>query len=305
MADDLQAFGHTKLTFLANVAADRSLPKVASRVAILLATKYIHEDNGAVAFPSVSTVATDLGLKDKTSVRDALHALARNGHLAPFERQGQSTCYRMAIRSTTPWAKPIGVEVDPSAFSGGDPSANTGGVDADPSAKTIGVTPPVFAHPSAKTTPTPPVFAQGTPPVFAHPNTLKRTPSIEHQGESLSPPSGSVSKSDAKGGDDSFETFWQTYPRRVGKGAARKSYAAALRRGASSEDLIRAAARFAAERDREPDPAKREKFTPHPATWLNGERYTDDPAPVVVEFPRQGAGHRPSALEMLFHRRGQ
>jgi len=202
MADDLQAFGNTKLTFLANVAADATLPKVAARVAILLATKYMHEDNGGWAWPSIATAAADLGLKDDSGVRDALQALVRNGHLTPFERQGRSTRYQMAIRSNNPWAKSTEVEADPSGFSGGDPSANTGGVDQYPSEKTIGVTPPVFAHPSAKTPCTPPVFAQGTPPVFAHPNTLQITPSNEHQGESLSPPSRSVSKSDAKDAEE-------------------------------------------------------------------------------------------------------
>ena len=65
MADDLQAFGNTKLTFLANVGADETLPKLAARIAILLATKYMHEDNGGMAFPSVATVTKDLGLKLK------------------------------------------------------------------------------------------------------------------------------------------------------------------------------------------------------------------------------------------------
>ena len=75
---------------------------------------------------------------------------------------------------------------------------------------------------------------------------------------------------------DGFDTFWMTYPRRTGKGAARAAWDKA-RRKATAEAIIMAAARFRDDPNREP------QFTAHPATWLNQERWLDDPLP-----PRDG-----------------
>lgn len=77
-----------------------------------------------------------------------------------------------------------------------------------------------------------------------------------------------------------FDTFWNIYPRKVGKQAA----AAAFKKACEVEDPIRihqAAARF---RD---DPNREDQFTPHPTTWLNQGRWDDDPLP-----SRSGSGTR-------------
>lgn len=75
---------------------------------------------------------------------------------------------------------------------------------------------------------------------------------------------------------EEFDRFWRAYPRRIGKGQARKAWATALKRGADPEVIIERAGRFTALRGNE-DP----KFTPHPSTWLNGERWDDVPDPEV------------------------
>lgn len=78
-----------------------------------------------------------------------------------------------------------------------------------------------------------------------------------------------------------FERFWGVYPRRTGKGAARKSFERALRR-ASMATIMRAAIAY---RD---DPARKAghpKFTPMPATWLNQERWADEPPPTIAPKP--------------------
>lgn len=74
--------------------------------------------------------------------------------------------------------------------------------------------------------------------------------------------------------DDSgaFDDFWAAYPRKEGKGHARRAWAAAIRKG-PPEVIVAAAARY---RD---DPNREDAFTAHPTTWLNGERWTDDPLP--------------------------
>jgi hypothetical protein len=78
---------------------------------------------------------------------------------------------------------------------------------------------------------------------------------------------------------DGFEDFWAVYPRKTGKGGARKAFEAACRK--SSPVTLREAARLFA--STLPDP----KFTPHPATWLNQERWLDEelqPKPAPEPF---------------------
>lgn len=63
-----------------------------------------------------------------------------------------------------------------------------------------------------------------------------------------------------------FSQFWQKYPRRVGKGAARPAFAKA-RKSASFEAIM-----AGLDRPWPTDP----RYVPHPATWLNQQRWTDE-----------------------------
>ncbi len=83
----------------------------------------------------------------------------------------------------------------------------------------------------------------------------------------------------------SFEAWWQLVPRKVGKGQARKAFTSALKRVPAA--VLRAGiTRYAAEcAGREPG------FIAHPATWLNGERWEDEPAPAGAA-QAGGAGYR-------------
>jgi hypothetical protein len=70
--------------------------------------------------------------------------------------------------------------------------------------------------------------------------------------------------------EQAFEEWWKIYPRKVAKGAARKAYASALKK-ATAEQLKAGAGRYAAERA-----GQDERYTKHPATWLNGECWADE-----------------------------
>ncbi|MGW4883392.1 hypothetical protein [Streptomyces murinus] len=74
--------------------------------------------------------------------------------------------------------------------------------------------------------------------------------------------------------DTGFDDFWAAYPRKVAKGTARTAWAKALKRGAEPADVIAAAARAAAQWRAAHTEVR---FIPHPTTWLNGERYDDEP----------------------------
>lgn len=76
-----------------------------------------------------------------------------------------------------------------------------------------------------------------------------------------------------------FEQFWAVYPRRVGKGAAQKAWEKCVKGlKADPQAIIEGAKTYAA--------AKRGtdlQYVAHPGTWLNQQRWLDDPVQGVVE----------------------
>jgi hypothetical protein len=119
----------------------------------------------------------------------------------------------------------------------------------------------------------------------------RRTSDLEGLEGLTTPPADNpllpVPASDAVEAPHTFEHFWTAFPLRVGKGAARKAWPKAVKAaGGEAHRIIAAAVAFAVDPNRDPE------FTPHPATWLNQERWEDDPLP-----PRQrattGAGSVP------------
>lgn len=77
-----------------------------------------------------------------------------------------------------------------------------------------------------------------------------------------------------------FAEFYAAFPRHAAKAAALKAYLKA-RTKTDAGSLLAGARRYAAERANE-DP----KFTAHPATWLNAERWKDE------EITHEQSGHR-------------
>ena len=86
--------------------------------------------------------------------------------------------------------------------------------------------------------------------------------------------------------EDQFEAFWKMYPRRIGKGTARKAFDKALKL-APADEIIRGLAYqlpyYA---------SKESQFIPHPSTWLNGERWADEP-----QMPEQKTAGRRTAAD--------
>lgn len=82
-----------------------------------------------------------------------------------------------------------------------------------------------------------------------------------------------------------FERFWEAYPRKVGKGAARKAFDRAVcrLRDQGDEGLPRMLAAIGEAKRGWDDP----EFIPHPATWLNQERWDDEPAKPPDDRGRQ------------------
>lgn len=106
---------------------------------------------------------------------------------------------------------------------------------------------------------------------------------MEHVGASA--PRADKPRSSTANADATFERFWDAYPRKEAKGAARKAWATVIK-SADPETVIAGAERF---RD---TPSRESRFTPHPATWLNAERWSDQPS--NPDTPRATPnGHQP------------
>jgi hypothetical protein len=100
--------------------------------------------------------------------------------------------------------------------------------------------------------------SQTLPPVSASPVFQEGPPA-----ESTNQPEPEVA--------EAFGEFWRAYPRKAAKEAARRAFAAAIKRGADPEILIAGARRYAIERAGEPA-----RWTKHPATWLSGGCWEDE-----------------------------
>lgn len=64
-----------------------------------------------------------------------------------------------------------------------------------------------------------------------------------------------------------FETFWESYPRKVGRIAAQKSYEKAVKKHGAAT-ILSGLSRFKFN-------LPEKQFIPHPATWLNQGRFLD------------------------------
>ena len=112
----------------------------------------------------------------------------------------------------------------------------------------------------------PPAPNAGPPAPYAGKPSFNRQPSLE----------ANASKESAKSSE--FDDFWKLYPHKKAKGAARKAYLKA-RKAVDHGTLVRAIATQVVW-----GVWANPEYSPHAATWLNGERWTDEPR------ASQGAG---------------
>ena len=77
-----------------------------------------------------------------------------------------------------------------------------------------------------------------------------------------------------------FDSFWASYPRKIGKEAARKAFAKAITKTTAGKIMD------GVEQLRIEVAGKDQQFTPHAATWLNAGRWDDEVAtPAAVTVP--------------------
>ena len=73
---------------------------------------------------------------------------------------------------------------------------------------------------------------------------------------------------------DRFDTFWEVYPKKVGKGAARKVWLKIKPSQALTDKMVKA---IKTQETQEQWLKDRGQYIPNPLTWLNQERWEDEP----------------------------
>lgn len=96
---------------------------------------------------------------------------------------------------------------------------------------------------------------------------------------------------------DDFEEFWRIYPRREDKKKAFKVWQTALKNGATADEIIAGAARYAKYRAGEP-----EQYTKHPSTWLNGDCWENEYSTAGTGYGSGQYGSRMSPEEAADNR---
>lgn len=212
------------------------------KVLMLLVADYADEDWSC--YPGQATLAERTELGERT-VRRLLAELEEEGWLRRERRQrpdGYRTSDRIFILRDGPSEQPATVAAP-------DLPAN----EAAP------YRPPDAALPAS-------VAAQEEPSVEppVEPPVLFRAPAT------IPPPR----QGHGPGWDLTFTAFWDVYPRKAGKAAARRAWDKALRRVHGNADVIVAGAmRYRDDPNREPE------YTAHATTWLNQDRWEDEPLP--------------------------
>ncbi|MDD7973200.1 helix-turn-helix domain-containing protein [Roseinatronobacter alkalisoli] len=257
--------------WLDQIADDRDLPPVAVRVAIVL-RRYFNSRSG-VAWPSQARLVDVTGLS-RSGLQNALRALVSHGHLLVEVQKGRGSTnqYRPAFFAIKAHE---GEHYSPENAHEREPfspkKAHEGEHYAEEKAHEGGQRVPTRvsrgAHQRGQGVPT----SVGTELLE---RTLRENPRNELNTARLPADSKRRSSSKSISSDeveDAFDRFWQNYPRRVSKGAARSAFAAALKK-TDAENLIDGARRYAsATLDTEP------RFIKHAASWLRAEAWLDEP----------------------------
>ncbi len=98
-------------------------------------------------------------------------------------------------------------------------------------------------------------------------------PPVQRSNDPVDPTSHNLSEPKEPKYAKDFETFWQAYPRKVGKLKAYQSFKKAIKLTTLEKILTALEAQKQSEQWRKENGA----FIPHPTTWLNQGRWEDEP----------------------------
>lgn len=249
-----------------------------STAAHVLAVLAYHANNDWLAWPSSERIRLETGLSVST-IRDALAALESGGLI---EREDGEQDVRWRLRSEQQRPVPIRVQVAEAVEQrkaanrtrqarrrSGDGAVTPGaGATVTPNAGvTVGdVTPRTGVMSHRETVDVTPgagvTYIRNEPTTELTDEPAARQAPRKRRGKSAA---------DTEDVAVAFDAFWVVYPRKVGKQDARRAYAKAVRKVAPDKLLaaLRVHVAYWQRVGRSPE------TTPHPATWLNKERWDD------------------------------
>jgi hypothetical protein len=210
-------------------------------------------------------LAKAIGISEKSAMR-AVSELEERGHLEVTQRGniGKSNIYKLKVGALSP-AEDLTHLTSDTVVTPDDP-----------------VTPDNLVTPTL-------TAVSLSPGQQCPPNPLKE-PSEEPFEKSVlrSPQQTRGEARKGKADDPGFAEFWQQYPNRVAKGAAERAYSKALSI-TTREEILAGVMRFAARRTSLIEAGRWCPEPKHPATWLNGKCWLDDPDPAVLPVNRPAA----------------
>lgn len=245
----------------------------------LLALASFADAEGCNCYPSIETLAgiTEGGVR---SVKRHLRMLEKRGLVTRRRRGPTSAMYTLNMHAVN------GTAYEPSTGSGEttmERGANLAlqapeiGANLAPHAQNEGPKWPVMdPERGAKMAPQAIVSENEGPFCPNEVPKWHRIPSEiqEQKGKEDSPPSPASRARrvcDRPGEPSGFAQWWSEYPRKIGRDAAARAYASALKRGATEADLL--------EGLRRTEWRDEVRYQPHATTWLNGGRWKDEPEP--------------------------
>lgn len=244
------AFTRDLFAWLNRLALDREVSPLAFRLAFVIG-QHINRKTGD-AWPSQQTLADAIGATDRT-VRTLVDQLAGQGHLVVAPGRGPRNPNRYRLAENRKPASAFSIDETGSQLPLSD--GKTGNL----------------AHENRK-----PASGINRKPTSYKPS----------EGNHLKEPSERKTLAGKHPSiADAFEEYWNAYPKHAAKEAARKAFASVLKKKlATAAELIAGAERYAEER-RGQDP----QYTKHPATWLHGGCWADEPAPASSSNRHVGA----------------
>lgn len=213
-----------------------------------------HAGDGG-SWPSIETLARYAGVSER-SVQRSIRRLVNMGELTVRYNAGSNSGGASNRRPNCYTLRPRGDTVSPQDVPGVTPVSPQESVRGDTGDAT-GVT-------------------LASPEPSLREQVLKRLTPLS--------PSETSPQGERSPGSGAFEAFWENYPRKAGKQAARKAFAKCIQSGGESDAIIAGAANY---RD---DPNRVNEFTAHPATWLNRGSWDDDPLPARHNPGRKSGG---------------
>jgi len=227
---------------------------VAERMLLLTLADHANGKTG-LCCPGQETLADDTGLTSR-HIRDLTQGLEERG-LISVQKIGR-TCHYKLVRANGADPEPA-EHRKPVPVSAATPEPSSS-IEQDDSPKYRKSVPP-----SEGDTGNPRTEYRNSVP-FAYLKTQPRK--ITKEGKNTPTPHGAGGVTEPPG----FLEFWTDYPRKVGKRAAATAFAAAVKRGTHPDDIL-----DGLDRARPKMELLDERYRPHPTTWLNQDRWHDEP----------------------------